>query len=97
MAPAAPTERLLARQVGVQAHASLTRPDTASLPGALRRAADQVAGSSTSGYQNENEHLGFLIKISQMLGVLPALEITLYHVDNPYRQPWRDLLLFPPM
>jgi hypothetical protein len=34
----------------------------------------QVAGSSTSGYWNENEHLPFLIKSSQTLRVLPKFE-----------------------
>jgi nucleoside-diphosphate-sugar epimerase len=34
----------------------------------------QVAGSSTSGYWNENEHLPFLIKSSQTLRILPKFE-----------------------
>ena len=34
----------------------------------------QVAGSSTSGYWNPMEHLSFLIKSSQTLQALPALE-----------------------
>jgi hypothetical protein len=34
----------------------------------------QVAGSSTSGYWNDNEHLPFLIKSSQTLRVLPKFE-----------------------
>ncbi|RMZ66368.1 polyketide synthase [Pyrenophora seminiperda CCB06] len=34
----------------------------------------QVAGSSTSGYWNENEHLAFLIKSSQTLNALPKLD-----------------------
>jgi hypothetical protein len=34
----------------------------------------QIAGSSTSGYWNENEHLPFLLKSSRTLRVLPKLE-----------------------
>ncbi|KAI1314091.1 hypothetical protein F5Y03DRAFT_402323 [Xylaria venustula] len=34
----------------------------------------QIAGSSVSGYWNENEHLSFLLKSSQTLKMLPALE-----------------------
>lgn len=34
----------------------------------------QIAGNSASGCWNENEHLAFLVKSSQSLGVLPALE-----------------------
>lgn len=34
----------------------------------------QIAGNSASGYWNENEHLSFLIKSSQSLGMLPALQ-----------------------
>jgi len=34
----------------------------------------QVAGSSTSGYWNENEHLPFLLKSSQTLRVLPRFD-----------------------
>jgi thioester reductase-like protein len=34
----------------------------------------QIAGSSTSGYWNPMEHLSFLFKSSQTLGVLPDLE-----------------------
>ncbi|KAI0414507.1 hypothetical protein F5X98DRAFT_377689 [Xylaria grammica] len=34
----------------------------------------QIAGSSLSGYWNENEHLSFLVKSSQTLKLLPALE-----------------------
>jgi nucleoside-diphosphate-sugar epimerase len=77
----------------------------------------QVAGSSTSGYWNENEHLPFLIKSSQTLRVLPSFEGPLswtpvdavaavcadlalgestaggiYHIDNPVRQPWNQML-----
>lgn len=77
----------------------------------------QVAGSSTSGYWNETEHLPFLLKSSQTLRALPRFEgpvswtpvdavagvcadlalgeMTkggIYHIDNPVRQPWRDLL-----
>lgn len=33
----------------------------------------QIAGSSASGCWNENEHLAFLVKSSESLGVLPAL------------------------
>ncbi|UPX17606.1 uncharacterized protein EKO05_0007950 [Ascochyta rabiei] len=77
----------------------------------------QVAGSSTSGYWNETEHLPFLLKSSQTLGALPRFEGPVswtpvdavarvcadlalgemtqggfYHIDNPVRQPWSDLL-----
>jgi len=77
----------------------------------------QVAGSTASGYWNENEHLPFLIKSSQTLGVLPSLygpvswtpvdavaaacaDLVLtdkvaqpvYHIDNPVRQPWAEML-----
>ncbi|CAE7015382.1 hypothetical protein P3342_004097 [Pyrenophora teres f. teres] len=34
----------------------------------------QVAGSSTSGYWNENEHFAFLVKSAQTLRALPRLE-----------------------
>lgn len=76
----------------------------------------QVAGSSLSGYWNENEHLPFLFKSSQTLRVLPKFEGPLswtpvdavaavcadlalgelnsgiYHIDNPVRQPWEEML-----
>lgn len=47
-------------------HPSLFRV-TAVRPG-------QIAGSSASGYWNEQEHLSFLIKSSQTLRALPAME-----------------------
>lgn len=75
----------------------------------------QVAGSSISGYWNENEHLPFLIKSSETLRVLPQFHgpvswtpvdlvagicadlavdnvCGFYHVDNPIRQPWDEML-----
>lgn len=77
----------------------------------------QVAGSSTSGYWNENEHLPFLLKSSQTLRALPKFEGPvswtpvdavagacadlvlndpsmggIYHIDNPVRQPWSEML-----
>ncbi|KAJ4314706.1 hypothetical protein N0V94_006339, partial [Neodidymelliopsis sp. IMI 364377] len=77
----------------------------------------QIAGSSTSGYWNETEHLPFLLKSSQTLRVLPQFDgpvswtpvdavagicadlvlgkMTkggIYHVDNPVRQPWSEML-----
>ncbi|RYP36916.1 hypothetical protein DL767_003164 [Monosporascus sp. MG133] len=93
-------------------------------PGYFRAAVvrpGQIAGSSASGYWNENEHLSFLVKSSQTLRALPALEgdmcwtpvdkvagamadlllledlpgsqmAPVYHIDNPVRQPWRDVL-----
>ncbi|KAK3376218.1 hypothetical protein B0T24DRAFT_699496 [Lasiosphaeria ovina] len=79
----------------------------------------QIAGNSASGAWNANEHLAFLVKSSQTLRALPALEgemcwtpaeavagavadlvllgeetpmAPVYHVDNPVRQPWGDVL-----
>ncbi|KID81974.1 Beta-ketoacyl synthase [Metarhizium guizhouense ARSEF 977] len=77
----------------------------------------QIAGSTTSGYWNADEHLSFLIKSSQTLNSLPHLsgemswtpvnlvagtvaDLVLanktphpvYHIDNPVRQPWSEVL-----
>ncbi|KAK4555343.1 hypothetical protein LTR86_007640 [Recurvomyces mirabilis] len=78
----------------------------------------QVAGSSTSGYWNTQEHLSFLVKSSHTLRCLPDFDGVLswtpvdqvagtlsdlilqnvstpyqiYHIDNPVRQPWRDMV-----
>ncbi|KAL5117793.1 fusarubin cluster-polyketide synthase [Pleosporales sp. CAS-2024a] len=38
----------------------------------------QIAGSKTSGYWNPMEHFGFLVKSSQTLGALPAVDGDLY-------------------
>ncbi|KAI1752885.1 putative polyketide synthase [Xylaria castorea] len=78
----------------------------------------QVAGSS-SGYWNNMEHIAFILKSSQRLGVLPDLSGSLswtpvndvagtlvdlllpdetasccpvYHVENPVRQPWSEVI-----
>jgi len=78
----------------------------------------QVAGSSTSGYWNTQEHLSFLVKSSQTLRCLPdfdgilswtpvdqvagilsdlllqsaSIPHSIYHIDNPVRQAWRDMV-----
>lgn len=79
----------------------------------------QIAGSSTSGYWNPMEHVSFLIRSSQTLGILPDLpghlawapvnvvagtvadlltlpddtvSYPIYHVDNPVRQPWSEMI-----
>lgn len=77
----------------------------------------QIAGSTTSGYWNADEHLSFLIKSSQTLNILPNLSGEMswtpvnlvagtvadlllanktphpvYHIDNPVRQPWSEVL-----
>lgn len=79
----------------------------------------QIGGSSLNGHWNPMEHLSFMIKSSQTLGVLPdlpgsmgwtpadtiaktVLEIgmqdedvrlyPIYHIENPVRQPWTDVL-----
>ncbi|WDK23671.1 beta-ketoacyl synthase domain-containing protein [Colletotrichum graminicola] len=77
----------------------------------------QIAASRVSGYWNAGEHVSFIIKSSQTLGVLPRLggvltwtpvedvagaltdllvvaarPYAVYHVDNPVRQPWADMI-----
>lgn len=77
----------------------------------------QIAGSSTSGYWNPQEHLCFLLKSSQTLKSLPDFDGDLcwtpvdqasgtlcdlllspratdpiYHIDNPVRQPWKQMI-----
>lgn len=77
----------------------------------------QIAGSCRTGYWNPAEHLPFLVRSSQTLGAMPALDGHLswtpidavaatladlllrpgrahpvYHIDNPIRQPWPDMV-----
>ncbi|KAH8889982.1 putative polyketide synthase [Thozetella sp. PMI_491] len=76
----------------------------------------QIAGSTTSGYWNPQEHLPFLLKSAQTLKCLPRLDgllswtpvervagtladlvlradpYPIYHIDNPVRQQWTDML-----
>ncbi|KAL4994640.1 hypothetical protein BDV10DRAFT_188841 [Aspergillus recurvatus] len=77
----------------------------------------QIAGSSTTGFWNVNEHFPALVLSSLRIGSLPRLPNTLswipvdiaaqsitdlllspapadlvYHIENPIRQSWRDML-----
>lgn len=95
-------------------------------PAATVRVA-QISGSTASGHWNPTEYMPFLVRSSQVLGVLPRLSGTLswcpvdlvasvlgelllmpnpgdgaalggagrqlvYHVDNPARQPWAEMI-----
>ncbi len=103
-------EQMLHRTLGQ--HPSCFRPMTIRI--------GQIAGSKTSGYWNPVEHFAFLVKSSQTLKALPALEGLLswcpvndvaatlgelllakgmvpypvYHIENPTRQPWREMVIF---
>ncbi|CAG7918759.1 unnamed protein product [Penicillium olsonii] len=79
----------------------------------------QIAGSRTSGYWNQMEHVSFIIQSSQTIMAFPRFDGTvswtpvndvaaaacdllvhhdspsypIYHIDNPVRQPWSDMVL----
>ncbi|KAL4925638.1 uncharacterized protein BDV17DRAFT_294223 [Aspergillus undulatus] len=63
----------------------------------------QIAGSRDSGHWDPVEHLAFMLKSSQTLRYIVAGTLSdllfndappspIYHIENPIRQPWKDML-----
>ncbi len=61
------------RSTFVSACSTKPSTNTPSISGRWSRGPEQIAASSSSGYWNSMEHVPFLIKSSQTIGVLPEL------------------------